>query len=129
MRVGPVIVLSAIDATLGLAILLFKQGIRHLEALMFMGAGIEEHQRAGTETFDLTDVMFAKPAPLVQSTRVCKNMSSACSIDMEVNRLLADWTLCEKRVNSPPNQQLYELHNPHIENVAWVTPPTPIPGR
>ena len=30
-------------------------------------------------------------------------------------RLLADWTLCEKRVNSPPNQQLYELHNPHIE--------------
>ena len=115
MRVGPVIVLAAIDATLGLAILLFKQGIRHLEALMFMGAGIEEHQRAGTETFDLTDVMLAKPAPLVQSTRVCKNMSSACSIDMEVNRLLADRTLCENRVNSPPNQQLYQLHNPHIE--------------
>jgi hypothetical protein len=49
LRVGPVIVLSAIDATLGRAILLFKQGIRHLEALMFMGAGIEEHQRAGTD--------------------------------------------------------------------------------
>jgi hypothetical protein len=30
-----------------------------------------------------------------------------------VNCLLADRTLCEKRVNSPPNQQLYELHNPH----------------
>ena len=95
--------------------MLFKQGIRHLEALMFMGAGIEEHQRARTETFDLTDVMLAKPAPLVQSTRVCKGMSSACSTNMEVNRLLADRTLCEKRVNSPPNQQLYELHNPDME--------------
>jgi hypothetical protein len=81
---------------------------------MFMGPGIEQHQRAGTETFDLTDVMLAKPAPLVQSTRVCKGMSPACSIDVEVNRLLADGTLCEKRVNSPPNQQLYELHNPHM---------------
>jgi hypothetical protein len=37
--------------------LLFKQGIGQLEVLMFIGAGIEEHQRAGTETFDLTDVM------------------------------------------------------------------------
>ena len=82
---------------------------------MFMRAGIEQHQRAGTETFDLPDVMLAKLAPLVQSARVCKDMSPACSIDMEVNRLLADWTLCAKRVNSPPNQQLYELHNPHIE--------------
>jgi len=77
---------------------------------MFMGAGIEEHQRAGTETFDLTDVMLAKPASLVQSTRVCKDMLPACPIDMEMNRLLADRTLCEKRVRSPPNQQLYELH-------------------
>jgi len=95
--------------------LLFKQGIGHLEALMFMRAGIEEHQCAGTETFDLTGVMLAKPTPLVQSARVCKDMSPASSIDMQVNRLLADWTLCEKRVNSPPNQQLYELHNPHME--------------
>ena len=101
--------------TLGLAILLFKQGIGQLEALMFIGPGIEQHQRAGTETFDLTDVMLAKPAPLIKSTRVCKDMLPACSIDMEVNCLLADRTLCEKRVNSPPNQQLYELHNPHME--------------
>ena len=85
MRVGPVIVLSAIDATLGLAILLFKQGIGQLEALMFMGAGIEEHQRARTETFDLTDIMPAKPAPLIQSARVCKDVSPTCSVDMEVN--------------------------------------------
>ena len=115
MCVGPVIVLSAIDATPGLAILLFKQGIGQLKALMFIGPGIEQHQRAGTETFDLSGVMLAKPTPVVQSARVCKDMSPACSIDMEVNRLLADWTLREKRVNSPPNQQLYELHNPHIE--------------
>ena len=80
---------------------------------MFMGAGIEEHQRAGTKTFDLTDVMLAKPAPLIQSARVCEDMSPACSIDMVVNRLLADWTLCKKRVRSPPNQQLYELHYPY----------------
>ena len=80
-----------------------------------MGAGIEEHQRAGTETFDLTDVMLAKLAPFVQSARVCKDMSPTCSIDMEVNRLLADWTLCEKWVNSPPNQQLYEIHNQNVE--------------
>jgi hypothetical protein len=80
---------------------------------MFMGAGIEEHQRAGTKTFDLTDVMLAKPAPLIQSARVCEDVSPACSIDMKVNRLLADWTLCKKRVRSPPNQQLYELHYPY----------------
>jgi hypothetical protein len=82
---------------------------------MFMGAGIEEHQRAGTKTFDLTDVMLAKPAPLIQSASVCKDVSPTCSVDMEVNCLLADRTLCEKRVNSPPNQQLYGLHNPHVE--------------
>ena len=57
---GPVIVLSAIDATLGLAILLFKQGIGQLEALMFIGPGIEQHQRAGTETFDLTRTVHAR---------------------------------------------------------------------
>ena len=95
---------------------------------MFVGVGIEEHQRAGAEAFDPTDIVFAKPTPLVQSARVCKDMSPACSIDMEVNSLLADRTLCEKRVNSPPNQQLYELHNPHVE-MSRVTPPTPIPGR
>jgi hypothetical protein len=82
---------------------------------MFIGAGIEEHQRARTETLNLTDVMPAKPAPLIQPARVCKGMSPTGSVDMEVNRLLADRTLCEKRVNSPPNQQLYELHNPHVE--------------
>ncbi len=94
---------------------------------MFIGTGIEEHQRPGTETFDLTDVMLAKPAAVVQSARVCKDVSPTCSVDMEVNRLLADRTLCEKRVNSPPNQQLYEFHNPHVEMSHGV--PTPIPGR
>ena len=82
---------------------------------MFFRARVEDHQRTGAKTFELADVMLAKPAPLVQSARVCKDMSPTCSIDMEVNRLLADWTLREKRVNSPPNQQLYELHNPHME--------------
>jgi hypothetical protein len=95
--------------------LVFKQGIGQLKTLMFVGVRIEDHARAGTETFDLADVMLAKPAPLVQSARVCKDMSPACSIDVEVNRLLADGTLGEKRVNSPPNQQLYQLHNPHME--------------
>ena len=80
---------------------------------MFVGTGIEEHQRAGTETFDLSGVMLAKPTPVVQSARVCKDMSPASSIDMQVNCLLADWTLCEKRVQSPPNQQLYQLRDPY----------------
>jgi hypothetical protein len=80
---------------------------------MFIGAGIEEHQRAGAETFDLTDVVLAKAAPLVEPARVCEHMSPACSIDMEVNCLLADRTSCEKRVRSPPNQQLYKLRNPY----------------
>ena len=78
-------------------------------------AGIEEHQRAGTEAFEPTDVVFAKAAPLVQAARVSEDMSAARSVDMEVNCLLANRTLGEKRVRSPPNQQLYELHNPHIE--------------
>ena len=93
--------------------LVFKQGIGQLETLMFVGVRIEDHERAGAETFDLADVVLAKPAPLIQSARVCEDMSPACSIDMEVNRLLADWTLCKKRVRSPPNQQLYELHYPY----------------
>jgi hypothetical protein len=79
----------AVEATLGLAILLFKQRIGQLEALMFMGARIEEHQPARTKTFDLTDVMLAKPAPLIQSASVCKDVSPTCSVDMEVNCLLA----------------------------------------
>jgi hypothetical protein len=86
--------------------LLFKQRIGQLEALIFVGAGLKDHQRIGAEAFELADVMLAKPATLVQAARVCKHMSPACSIDMEVNRLLADWTLCEKWVKSPPNQQL-----------------------
>jgi hypothetical protein len=93
--------------------LLFKQGIRQLEALMFVGAGIKQHQRTGAETFEPTDIVFAKPAPLVQSARVSEGMSPACSIDVELNCLLAERTLCEKRVKSPPNQQLYELHSPY----------------
>jgi len=44
---------------------------------------------------------------------MCKHMSPARPIDMEVNRLLTDWTLCAKRVKSPANQQLYELHDPY----------------
>ena len=45
--------------------LLFKQGFGQLEALMFLGARVEDHQRTGAETFELADVMLAKPAPLV----------------------------------------------------------------
>lgn len=45
--------------------LLFKKRIWQLETLMFVGAGIEQHQRAGAETFDPTDVVSAKAAPLV----------------------------------------------------------------
>ena len=93
--------------------LVFKQGFGHLETLMFVGVRIEDHERAGAETFDPTDGVFAKAAPFVQSARVSEDMSPACSIDMEVNCLLADRTLCEKRVKSPPNQQLYEFHNPY----------------
>ena len=80
---------------------------------MFIGVGIEDHQRIGAETFELADGVLAEPASLVQSARVREHVSPACSIDMEVNRLLADRTLCEKRVRSPPNQQLYELHYPY----------------
>ena len=82
------------------------QGIGQLEALMFFGPRVEDHQRAGAKTFELADGVPAKPTSLVQAARVCENMSPACSIDMEVNRLLAEWALCTKRVKSPPNQQL-----------------------
>jgi hypothetical protein len=59
--------------------LLFKQGIGQLEALMFIGAGIEEYQRVGAETFDLADVVLAKAVPLVQSARVCEE-HGACPL-------------------------------------------------
>jgi hypothetical protein len=73
--------------------LVFKEGFGHLETLMFVGVRIEDHARAGAETFDLTDIVLAKLAPLIESARVCEDMSPACPIDMEVNRLLADRTL------------------------------------
>ena len=66
---------------------------RQLETLMFIGVGIEDHQRTGAETFDLANIVLAKPAPLVESARVCEHVSPACSIDMEVNLLPADRTL------------------------------------
>jgi hypothetical protein len=82
---------------------------------MFVGPGIEQHQRAGAEAFDPTNVVLAKAAPFVQSARVSEDMSPARSVDMEVNCLLANRTLGEKRVRSPPKQQLYEFHNPYSE--------------
>jgi len=93
--------------------LLFKQGIRQLETLTFVRVGIEQHPRAGAETFDPTDIMSAKTAPLVQSASVFEDMSPACSVDVEVNCLLADRALRGKRVRRPPNQQLYKLQNPY----------------
>jgi hypothetical protein len=45
--------------------LVFKQGIGQLETLMFVGVRIEDHERAGAETFDPAGVVFAKLAPLV----------------------------------------------------------------
>ena len=94
---------------------------------MFVGPGIEEHQRAGAETFDSTDIVFAKAAPFVQAARVSEDMSAARSVDMEVNCLLANRTLGEKRVKSPPNQQLYELHNPY-RYMSHGSPPTRFPA-
>jgi len=40
-------------------------------------------------------------------------MSTACFIDVEANRLLADRTLCEKRVKAPSAQEFYEFDNPY----------------
>jgi len=54
--------------------LAFKQGIGQLETLMFVGVRIEDHESVGAETFDLADVVLAKPAPLIQSARVCEDM-------------------------------------------------------
>jgi hypothetical protein len=45
--------------------LVFKQGIGQLETLMLVGVRVEDHERAGAETFDLASVVFAKPAPFV----------------------------------------------------------------
>jgi hypothetical protein len=63
---------------------------------MFMGARIEEHQPAGTKTFDLTNVMLAKPAPLIQPASVCKDVSPTCSVDMEVNCPRKSDIVCEE---------------------------------
>jgi hypothetical protein len=43
----------------------FKQAIGQLETLMFVGAGVEDHQRTRTETSDLADRVLANPTPLV----------------------------------------------------------------
>src|SRR6516165_6436705 len=46
---------------------LFKQGIGQLEPLRFLGSRIKDHLRTGAETFELADVMLAKPALLVEA--------------------------------------------------------------
>jgi hypothetical protein len=43
----------------------FKQAIGQLETLIFVGAGVEDHQRTRTETSDLADRVPANPTPLV----------------------------------------------------------------
>jgi hypothetical protein len=98
---------TAIDA------LFFKQRSGQLEALVFVGPRIEDHQGIRAETLDLGDVMRVKSTSLVQSARVGIDVSTTCFIDMEANRLSADRTLCGNRVNSPPTQQLDELHHPN----------------
>jgi len=90
-----------------------KQGIRQLKALMFVGAGIKDHQRTRTETFNFADGVLAKPTPVVEAASMCEDMSPAGSVDVEVDRLLTDRTLRKQRMKSPPNQQLYELRNPY----------------
>jgi hypothetical protein len=56
---------QAVRAPLWPAISPFKQGIGQLKALMFVGAGIEDHQRTRTKTFDPADGMLAKPTTIV----------------------------------------------------------------
>jgi hypothetical protein len=91
----------------------FKQGIGQLEVLMFVGTGVEDHERTRTQAFDLADRVLAKATPLIKAARVCEDVSPASSVDVKVDRLLTDRTLCEKRVKLPPHQQLYELRNPY----------------
>jgi hypothetical protein len=40
-------------------------------------------------------------------------MSAACFIDMEADHLLADGTLCRKRVKPPSSKKLKELNEPY----------------
>jgi hypothetical protein len=80
---------------------------------MFVGAGIEDHQSTRTKTFDPADGMLAKPTTIVEAARMCKDVSPAGSVDVEMDGLLTDRTLGEKRVKSLPNQQLYELRYPY----------------
>jgi hypothetical protein len=62
---------------------------------MFVGPGIEDHQRTGAETFDFADGVLANPAPIVQAARVREHVSPARSVDVEMNRLLTNRTLRE----------------------------------
>jgi len=46
---------------------------------------------------------------------MCEHVPAACFIDMEANRLMADWTLRRERVKPPRCEELYELENPNVQ--------------
>jgi len=56
-------------------------------------------------------------------------MPAACSVDVKVHGLLANRTLREQRMNSPPAEELYELRDPYPEvpHVRLRLPGTRLP--
>src|ERR1700675_3872143 len=86
---------------------------------MFGRAGIEQGLSAGAAALHLGGVVHAKPAALVQSAGMGKDVAAAGFIDVEANHLLADRTLGGDRVKPPPSQQFYKFYDPY-EDVPHV---------
>jgi hypothetical protein len=101
---------------------LVKERAGQVETLMFVRPGIEHGLGAGAVAPHLGGVVHAKPAALVQSAGMGKDVTAAGFIDMEPDHLLADRALGGDRVKPPPAQQLYEFHNPY-RDVPHVPPP------
>ena len=88
----------------------FKQRIGQFETLMFVRTRVKNHSGVGAQTFDFGDIVHAKSATLIKPARVRNHMAPAGSVEVELDPLAANRTLCVEGVRSPPAQQLNEFH-------------------
>jgi hypothetical protein len=94
---------------------------------MFVRPGIEHGLGAGAVAPHLGGVVHAKPAALVQSAGMGKDVAAAGFIDVEANHLLADRTLGGDRVKPPSAQELDAQELDELDDPYRDVPHVPSP--
>src|SRR5581483_8793498 len=76
----------------------------------------------GSDALDLGNVMDAEARAFIQGPRVSQHVAAARFIDMQTDRLSANWALRGERMPAPPAQQLQELTGPYREKAHLQSP-------